>query len=143
MSCSTRRSDRRCGQQPQKAQRTLLTECQVENSISSETTTKTATANPDSSKLGASLIPKLSRLQPNEISNAMQGSAELSGILSLFLIMSLIKTLLTELSNKFWNKESIYITLTYCHAILIYSVRDYSNKIYTIITFNSNSSNDK
>jgi len=38
-------------------------------------------SSPDSSKLGASLIPKLSRLQPNEISNAMQGSGQLSGIL--------------------------------------------------------------
>ncbi|XP_011347383.2 PWWP domain-containing protein 2A isoform X2 [Ooceraea biroi] len=75
---STRRSDRRCGQQPQKTQRTLLSECQVENSISNQATTKTMASSPDSSKLGASLIPKLSRLQPNEISNAMQGSGQLS-----------------------------------------------------------------
>lgn len=75
---STRRSDRRCGQQPQKTQRTLLSECQIENSTSNQATTKTTTSSGDSSKLGASLIPKLSRLQPNEISNAMQSSGQLS-----------------------------------------------------------------
>ncbi|XP_011879490.1 PREDICTED: PWWP domain-containing protein 2A-like isoform X1 [Vollenhovia emeryi] len=69
---ATRRSDRRCGQQPQKTQRTLLSECQTESAISNQATTKTSSSN-DSSKLGASLIPKLSRLQPNEISNATQG----------------------------------------------------------------------
>ncbi|XP_072765311.1 uncharacterized protein [Anoplolepis gracilipes] len=75
---STRRSDRRCGQQSQKTQRTL-SECQMENSTSNQATTKTTTSNgTDSSKLGASLIPKLSRLQPNEISNAMQSSGQLS-----------------------------------------------------------------
>ncbi|KAG5316074.1 PWP2B protein, partial [Pseudoatta argentina] len=66
---STRRSDRRCGQQPQKTQRTLLSECRAESTI--QTTTKTTSLSTDS-KLGASLIPKLSRLQPNEISNVIQ-----------------------------------------------------------------------
>ncbi|EFN89370.1 PWWP domain-containing protein 2B [Harpegnathos saltator] len=70
---TTRRSDRRCGQQLQKAQRTLLSECQTENSTSNQAT-KTTASSPDSSKMGASLIPKLARLQPNEISNAIQGS---------------------------------------------------------------------
>lgn len=78
---ATRRSDRRCGQQPQKAPRVLFSECQSENiTASSQQTTKPAAASsslsPDSSKLGASLIPKLSRLQPNEISSAMQGTGK-------------------------------------------------------------------
>ncbi|XP_032672837.1 PWWP domain-containing protein 2A-like isoform X2 [Odontomachus brunneus] len=72
---TTRRSDRRCGQQLQKAQRTLLSECQAENSTSNQAT-KTTASSPDSSKMGASLIPKLARLQPNEISNAIQGSGQ-------------------------------------------------------------------
>ncbi|XP_071560278.1 uncharacterized protein [Temnothorax nylanderi] len=75
---STRRSDRRCGQQPQKTQRTLLSECRAESTVSNQATTKTTSSSTDSSKLGASLIPKLSRLQPNEISNATQGSGQLS-----------------------------------------------------------------
>ncbi|XP_012532045.1 PWWP domain-containing protein 2A [Monomorium pharaonis] len=72
---STRRSDRRCGQQPQKTQRTLLSEYRTEN-ISNQATAKTTSSSTDSSKLGASLIPKLSRLQPSEITN--QESSQLS-----------------------------------------------------------------
>ncbi|XP_011633391.1 uncharacterized protein LOC105424710 [Pogonomyrmex barbatus] len=72
---STRRSDRRCGQQPQKTQRTLLSECRTESTFSNQATTKT-TSSTDSSKLGATLIPKLSRLQPNQI-NTVQGSGQL------------------------------------------------------------------
>ncbi|XP_015174557.1 PREDICTED: myb-like protein P isoform X1 [Polistes dominula] len=84
----TRRSDRqRCSQQPQKNQKTFFSE-NTNTSMTATATTTTATATmtttvmkpatsssgPDSSKLGtSSLIPKLSRLQPNEISNAMHG----------------------------------------------------------------------
>ncbi|XP_016916866.2 uncharacterized protein LOC108000773 [Apis cerana] len=75
---STRRSDRRCGQQPQKASRVLFSECQTENiTVSSHQTAKSSSStalSPDSSKLGPSLIPKISRLQPNEINNAIQAN---------------------------------------------------------------------
>ncbi|KAG7190269.1 hypothetical protein KM043_006387 [Ampulex compressa] len=78
---STRRSDRRCSQQPQKTQRTLLPECQADDttSPSNQATAKSSSSSslsPDSSKLAPSLIPKLSRLQPNEISSAMQGTGK-------------------------------------------------------------------
>jgi len=89
---STRRSDRRCGQQPQKTQRTLLSECRTESTISNQATTKTTNSSTES-KLGASLIPKLSRLQPNEISNAMQGSGQ-SGMFSFCYIFEVIVMLI-------------------------------------------------
>lgn len=77
---STRRSDRRCGQQPQKASRVLFSECQTENiTVSSHQTAKSSSStalSPDSSKLGPSLIPKISRLQPNEINNAIQANGQ-------------------------------------------------------------------
>ncbi|CAD1470350.1 unnamed protein product, partial [Heterotrigona itama] len=75
---ATRRSDRRCGQQPQKTSRILFSECQSENiTMSSHQTAKSSSStalSPDSSKLVPSLIPKISRLQPNEINNAMQAN---------------------------------------------------------------------
>jgi len=61
-------------------------------------------SSPDSSKLGASLIPKLSRLQPNEISNAMQGSGQLSGILFFVNYEDIVNTTMVE---KF--RDTIYI----------------------------------
>ncbi|XP_053977526.1 uncharacterized protein LOC128875716 isoform X2 [Hylaeus volcanicus] len=74
---STRRSDRRCAQQPQKSSRVLFSDCQSENIATHQTTkssSSSAALSPDSSKLAPSLIPKISRLQPNEINNAMQGT---------------------------------------------------------------------
>ncbi|XP_054005297.1 uncharacterized protein LOC128890649 isoform X2 [Hylaeus anthracinus] len=74
---STRRSDRRCAQQPQKSSRVLFSDCQSENIATHQATkssSSSAALSPDSSKLAPSLIPKISRLQPNEINNAMQGT---------------------------------------------------------------------
>ncbi|XP_015585341.1 PWWP domain-containing protein 2A [Cephus cinctus] len=70
----TRRSDRRCAQQQpqsQKNQRSLFSQSQSDNT-SQQSAKIPLSPVADSSKMTPSLIPKLSRLQPNEISSAMQ-----------------------------------------------------------------------
>ncbi|XP_012268853.2 uncharacterized protein LOC105693476 [Athalia rosae] len=68
----TRRSDRRCQPTPAKGQRNLF----AENPSANTSQTSSAASNPtESAKLHPSLIPKVSRLRPNEINEAIQGAA--------------------------------------------------------------------
>lgn len=72
----TRRSDRRLQSNPgppAKGQRNLFTENQTENTSQSP---KTLLSHTESTKLNPTLIPKLARLRPNEITDAVQGEGK-------------------------------------------------------------------
>ncbi|XP_012281605.1 PWWP domain-containing protein 2A [Orussus abietinus] len=77
----TRRSDRRCSQQQppaQKTQRSLFSESQSDNTSAASRMLKSPlgpVAEP--TKMAPSLIPKLARLQPNEITSALHGTGKM------------------------------------------------------------------